>query len=201
MSSEETVSDLVAEAALDLAETYGDGYENWKFHVCVFLGIPDEEKLYHIRIKNEASAASTSIRHVVRNGKKVTAVDVVHALTTIGGLSVVGGDPLKFWLAATNAGLFFFKALKKAFTIELQPADAALLWALKRLGNHVERNELQREWKRVIDESQVFDADTSENKFRGRLAALEKLGCIFQADGRVSFAELVLNDENGVPAE
>jgi hypothetical protein len=190
MTREEPVVDLVAAAALEMSTAYGADYDICKSYVLMFLGVEDDAALYHLRIEAEGEASSTSLRHVMRNAAKVTVVDIVQALVTVASVAFAQ-DAIKFCLAATNAGLFFIKAFRNAVTVTLDPADAAILWALKRLGNHAPLDDLHREWRNVVAESDGVEATTSAAKLKARLIELEKLGCVFVADGRVAFAETI----------
>lgn len=194
MTRDEPIVELVAAAAFEMSTACGADYDNCKNYVLTFLGVEDEAALYNLQIKAEGEASSTSLRHVVRNAKRVRVVDIIQALATVAGVAFAAQDPIKFWLAATNAGLFFIKVFRNAVSVKLDPADASILWALKRLGNHATRDDLLREWKNVVAESKNVEAVTSDAKLTARLIELEKLGCVFIADGRVAFAESIAAD-------
>lgn len=195
MTQDEPVADLVAAAALDMSTAYGSDYDNCKSYILMFLGVEDEAALYHLQLKADGKASSTSLRHVVRNAKKVRVVDIIQALTTIAGVAFATQDAIKFWLAATNAGLFFIKVFRNSVTVTLDPADASILWALKRLGNRATCEELLTEWRKVVAESKDVDAVISDVKLSARLVELEKLGCVTVEDGRVAFAESIAADD------
>jgi hypothetical protein len=195
MAQDESVLDLVAAAAFEMSTAYGADYDNCKSYVLTFLGVEDEAALYNLQLKADGEASSTSLRHVMKNARKVRVVDIIQALTTAAGVALATQDPIKFSLAATSAGLFFIKVFRNAVTVKLDPADASILWALNRLGNHATHDNLLREWKNVVAESKSVEAATSDAKLTARLSELEKLGCIFIADGRVAFAESISADD------
>lgn len=191
IDEEAPIADIVAIAALEMGDELEADYDLCKQHVRTFLGIENEEGLHHIVLSSEKDVSSVAARHVLRNAKKVRVVDLVQAMTTLGALALASGEPVRFGIAAANAGIYFLKAFRNAVTVKLDPLDGALVWALVQGGNHLDRPELLRLWQRTVAESGVLDGDTSEAKFDTRLRELEKLGCVFQADGKVSLAEEV----------
>lgn len=194
MIPEAPIDDLVSAASLEMAEDYNADYDICKLYILTFLGLPDEASLYNIQFKGEGEAISTSLRHVMKNAKKVRAVDIVQAFTTIGSAAVVAPDRLKFSLAATTAGLYFIKAFRDAVTLKLDAADASILWSLNQLGGDASMQDLLTEWRKVVASSDEVDADTSEKKLTVRVNQLVKLGCVIHVNGRVVFEEAIASD-------
>lgn len=194
MSQDKPIAELVATAALEMSEDIDRDYGSCKQYVLIFLGVDDEAALYNLRLRKVGEANSTSIRHVVENTKKVRALDIVQALATISAVAVEAPDKQKVFLAAVTAGLYFIKAFRKASTLKLEPADAAILWSLNRLRGDASIPELLEDWRHVVAASDEVEADTSEVKLIARLAQLEELGCVSVEDGRVSFSESIAEE-------
>ncbi|MDE4914926.1 hypothetical protein [Methylobacterium sp. 092160098-2] len=194
MNQDEPLSELVATAALEMSEVYDQDYDVCKGYILFFLGVEDEAALYNLRIKKAGEASSTSIRHVIKNSKKVRAVDIIQAMAAISGVAVAAPDQQKVSLAAVTAGLYFVKAFRNAVTVTLEPADASILWSLNRVGNDAPIPELLADWRHVVAGSGEIDADTSDIKLAARLRKLEELGCVSVVGGHVSFAESIASE-------
>ena len=194
MTHDESLSEIVAAASLEMSEAHETDYDICKSYILFFLGIEDEDELYNLRLKTAGDAESSSLRHVIKNSKKIRVVDIVQAVTTVSAVAVAAPDKQKVTLAAVTAGLYFIKAFRGATSIKLEPADASILWSLNRIGNDASISDLLADWRHVVAGSEDVDADTSEAKLNARLRKLEDLGCVSVADGRVSFVEDIADE-------
>lgn len=192
MNDYDTIADIVNAAAAVMADENNALIEECRVRILYFLNIGDEAQLYHVKPKAPGEASTIALRHVIRNGCKIEVLDVVEAFGNIGAVaaSILAGEPVALGVAITQAGLYFIRAFRKATTVDLQPADAAIIWALRELGGEAAPDDLRAKWSSVMSAADL-DGDTRAERLNARLASLVELGCV-KVDGEsVAFAEQV----------
>jgi len=192
MKDDDTIADIVNAAAAAMADENNALIEECRVSILYFLNIGDEAQLYHLKPKAPGEASTIALRHVIRNGRKIEVLDVVEAFGNMGAVaaSILAGEPVALGVAITQAGLYFIRAFRKATTVDLQPADAAIIWALRELGGEADFDDLRAKWSNVMSVADL-DGDATADRLAVRLASLIALGCVKVDEERVLFAEQV----------
>lgn len=186
----ETLQYQINLAALQMANELNADHTDCKQCILWFVGAEDEAQLYNLELSTPSTAKTKGLRHVLQNGRNVTIIDFVEALTSLAALESIERN-IDGILSAVTGGLFFIRAVQKAMTIELSTTDASIVWSLYQLGGAANKDELLVTWHKVVSESQIVDAMVTMKKLEVRLAHLKDLGCVLETDGRVLFSEPV----------
>lgn len=180
----------INEAALAMANEIGISHADAKIWILQFVGAKDEAQLYSLEIGAPGSAKTKGARHVIRNGREVTLLDLAEAVTSLAGIAFIQQN-VDYALSAIAAGLYLIRTIKKATTIELSSADASVVWTLHELGGEATESELLNAWHGVVAASALVDATVTSEKLIARLDQLNQLGCIHRSGDKIVFAEPV----------
>lgn len=184
----ETLPHQINLAALQMANDLNADHADCKQWILLFLGAEDEAQLYNLELSDPGSAKTKGVRHVLRNGRNVTVIDLMEALTSLAGLAVIKQN-IDGLLSAIAGGLFLIRTVQKATTIELSTEDASVVWALHQLDGSAKKEDLLNAWSDVVSKSQVVDAMVTPQKLEARLVHLKDLGCVKEIGRHVLFAE------------
>jgi hypothetical protein len=186
----ETLPHQINLAALQMANDLNADHADCKQWILLFVGAEDEAQLYNLELSDPGSAKTKGVRHVLRNGRNVTVIDLMEALTSLAGLVVIKQN-IDGLLSAIAGGLFLIRTVQKATTIELSTEDASVVWALYQLDGSAKKEDLLNAWSDVVSGSQIVDAMVTPQKLEAHLAHLKDLGCVKEIGRHVLFAEPV----------